>query len=38
MPCWLGQKAEMTVEDVTAALIDDPVFSAEERVELLRLL
>ena len=38
MACWLGQKAEMTVEDVKTALIDDPVFSAEERVELLRLL
>ena len=38
MPCWLGQKEEMTIADVTAALTDDPAFPAEERAELLRLL
>ena len=38
MPCWLGQKEEMTIADVTAALSDDPAFPAEERAELLRLL
>jgi len=37
MPCWLGHKALMTLDDVATALTEDDTFSAEERAELWRL-
>ncbi len=38
MACWLGQKAEMTIEDVAGHIADDLAFSASERAELLSLI
>lgn len=38
MACWLGSKEEMTVEDATECIQNEPAFSERERAELIALI